>query len=127
VLRPTFLEQSPNQSPIDAARATFLALASRYESKESILADRILRSTEPLRLRKEALLVQLEETLTEAMCEIWPEAQRSALRMSAMIAMGALRIAKENWRENDGARPLAHYIEQAFEAYRRLDSVAAGT
>lgn len=126
VLRPTFLEQSPDQSPLDAARATFLALASRYESKESILADRILRSTEPLRLRKEALLVHLEETLTEAMYDKWPNRiKRSALRMSAMIAMGALRIAKENWREDDGARPLTHYIEQAFDTYDRLNSIAA--
>src|SRR5271170_689421 len=52
VLRPTFLEQSPDQSPIEAARKTFLVLASRYMSKESVLADKILRSTEMLRLRK---------------------------------------------------------------------------
>src|ERR1700759_4387397 len=47
-LRPTFLKQSPKQSPIAAARKTFLALASMYESKDSILADRILRSTDTL-------------------------------------------------------------------------------
>ena len=60
-LRPTFLKQSPKQAPLDAARKTFLALASMYETKESIIADRILRSIETLRLRKEALLVQMEE------------------------------------------------------------------
>src|SRR6201996_167159 len=53
VLRPTFLEQSPEQSPLDAARKTFLTLASRYMTTESVLADKILRSTETLRLRKE--------------------------------------------------------------------------
>src|SRR6201996_8750680 len=53
VLRPTFLEQSPDQSPINAARKTFLTLASRYMTTESVLADKILRSTETLRLRKE--------------------------------------------------------------------------
>src|ERR1700760_3618856 len=31
-LRPTFLQQSPKQSPIDAARKTFLPLASMYEN-----------------------------------------------------------------------------------------------
>src|SRR6201992_925642 len=55
-LGPTFLEQSPKQSPIDAARKTFLALASMYETKESIVADRILRSVDTLRLRTAALL-----------------------------------------------------------------------
>ena len=115
-LRPTFLKQSPKQSPINAARKTFLALASMYETKESIVADRILRSIEPLRLRKEALLVQMEELLAEAMYEIWPDrSKRPALRMAAMMAIGTLRLAKDNWRENDAAHPLTHYIDEAFD------------
>jgi AcrR family transcriptional regulator len=116
VLRPTLLEQSPEQSPIDAARKTFLALASRYMTKESVLADRILRSTETLRLRKEALLVQMEEVLAEAMYELWPdETRRPALRLAAMMAIGALRFAKENWRQENAAHPLTHYIGEAFD------------
>ena len=115
-LRPTFLKQSPKQSPINAARKTFLALASMYETKESIIADRILRSIEPLRLRKEALLVQMEELLAEAMYEMWPDrSKRPALRIAAMMAIGTLRFAKDNWRENDAAHPLTHYIDEAFD------------
>ena len=115
-LRPTFLKQSPRQSPLNAARKTFLALASMYETKESIIADRILRSIEPLRLRKEALLVQMEELLAEAMYEMWPDrSQRPALRMAAMMAVGTLRFAKDNWRKNEAAHPLTHYIDEAFD------------
>ena len=115
-LRPTFLKQSPKQSPINAARKTFLALASMYETKESIIADRILRSIEPLRLRKEALLVQMEELLAEALYEMWPDrSKRPALRIAAMMAIGTLRFAKDNWRENDAAHPLTHYIDEAFD------------
>ena len=115
-LRPTFLKQSPKQSPLNAARKTFLALASMYQTEESIVADRILRSIEPLRLRKEALLVQMEELLAEAMYEMWPDqGKRPALRMAAMIAIGALRFAKDNWRKDDAAHPLTHYIDEAFD------------
>ena len=115
-LRPTFLKQSPKQTPINAARKTFLALASMYESRESIVADRILRSIEPLRLRKEALLVQMEELLAEAMYEMWPdESKRPSLRLDAMMAIGALRFAKENWRKDEAAQPLTHYIDEAFD------------
>jgi AcrR family transcriptional regulator len=122
VLRPTFLEQSPDQSPIDAARKTFLTLASRYMTTESVLADKILRSTETLRLRKEALLVQMEEVLAEAMYELWPdETRRPALRLAAMMAMGTLRFAKENWRRENAAHPLTHYIDQAFDLLDRLN------
>jgi AcrR family transcriptional regulator len=116
VLRPTLLKQSPKQSPIDAARKTFLALASTYQTKESVIADRILRSIETLRLRKEALLVQMEQVLAEAMYELWPdETRRPALRLAAIMAMGTLRFAKDNWRQEDAARPLTHYIDEAFD------------
>jgi AcrR family transcriptional regulator len=115
-LRPTFLKQSPEQTPIAAARKTFLALASTYETEESILADRILRSIEALRLRKEALLIQMEDVLAEAMYELWPDpARRPALRLDAMVAIGTLRVAKENWRQEDGAHPLTRYIDEAFD------------
>jgi AcrR family transcriptional regulator len=115
-LRPTFLMQSPKLSPIAAARKTFLALASMYESKDSILADRILRSTDTLRLRKEALLVQMEDILAEAMAELWPDpAKRIALRLDAMLAIGALRIAKELWRQEEGVYPMTRYIDEAFD------------
>jgi AcrR family transcriptional regulator len=116
VLRPTFLNQSPKETPVNAARKTFLALASTYESKESIVADQILRSVESLRLRKEALLVQIEQDLAEAMYEMWPEkTRRSALRLTAITALGALRFAKDNWRAGAGAHPLTYHINKAFD------------
>ena len=115
-LRPTFLKQSPEQTPIAAARKTFLALASTYETRESILADRILRSIEALRLRKEALLIQMEDVLAEAMYELWPDpARRPALRLDAMVAIGTLRVAKEKWRQEEAAHPLTRYIDEAFD------------
>jgi AcrR family transcriptional regulator len=121
LLRPTFLKQSSKQSPIKAARKTFLALASMYETEESIVADQMLRSIETLRLRKEALLVQMEEVLAEAMYELWPdEARRPALRLAAMMAMGTLRFAKANWRQEDAAHPLTHHIDKAFDLLDRL-------
>lgn len=119
-LRPAFLEQSPDQSPIEAARKTFLALAPLHDTAESLVADQILRSVETLRLRKDALFVQLEGVLAEAMRELWPDpARQPALRLDAMIAMGTLRFAKENWRQEDGARPLTTYIDQAFDLLSR--------
>ena len=128
VLRPTFLKQSPKQSPIDAARKTFLALASTYQTEESVIADRILRSIETLRLRKEALLVQMEQVLAEAMYELWPDAtRRPALRLAAMMAMGTLRFAKDNWRQEDAARPLTHYIDEAFDLLAQQSKRRSGT
>ena len=120
-LRPTFLKQSPEQSPIDAARKTFLALASMYDTKESFVADQILRSIETLRLRKDALHIQLEDVLAEAMYELWPDPTlRPALRLTATMAMGTLRFAKENWRQKNAAQPLTLYIDEAFDLLDHL-------
>ncbi len=121
ILRPTLLMQSQATSPLDAARKTFVALSSRYETKEAILADRILRSTQALRLRKDALMIQLEDVLAEAMSELWPDpAQQPTLRLAATTAMGALRFAKENWRRDDAIWPLAQYINEAFDLLDHL-------
>jgi hypothetical protein len=35
--------------------------------------------------------------------------------MAAMMAIGALRFAKENWRKDNAAHPLTHYIDEAFD------------
>ena len=85
-----------------------------YLRREGVSADELLPV--PLRLRKEALLIQMEEVLAEAMYELWPdESRRPALRLAAMMAMGTLRFAKDNWRRHDAARPLTHYIDEAFD------------
>jgi hypothetical protein len=70
---------------------------------------------ETLRLRKEALFVQIEEVLAEAMYEKWPDKlQRPALRLAAITALGALRFAKDNWRQEAAAHPLTYHIDKAF-------------
>ena len=114
-LRPAMLEESPDQAPLDAARNCLVKLASRYETKESIVFDRLMESTEALRARKEAVFVETEQILLDAMCALWPAPGRQdGLRLVAMVAMGTLRLALEKWKQNDAARPLAHYVRQGF-------------
>jgi len=114
-LRPTLLEASPAQPPLDAVKTCLIKLASRYETRESVVYDRLMQSTEALRARKEAVFVEAEKILLDAMCELWPSpGRRDELRLVAMVAMGTLRLALEKWKQNDAARPLAHYIRQSF-------------
>jgi AcrR family transcriptional regulator len=114
-LRPVMLAESPDQAPIDAAQKCLIKLASRYETKESIVFDRLMESTEALRARKEAVFVDTERILLEAMCELWPSpGRRDGLRLVAMLAMGTLRLALDKWKEDDAAHPLAYYIRQGF-------------
>lgn len=114
-LRTTMLEGSVDQAPIEAARKCFIKLASRYETRESIVVDRLLRSTEALRARKDARFVEMELTLADTMAELWPDPARSdALRIVAMMAIGTLRLALDDWRREEAEKPLAHYLRHNF-------------
>jgi AcrR family transcriptional regulator len=114
-LRPAMLEESPHQAPLDAVRHCLLKLISRYETKESIIVDRLLRSTEALRARKQAVYVDMEQALLGAMCELWPEPKRRAsLQIVAMVSIGAMRLAMETWRQENGKRSLAKYLRESF-------------
>ena len=114
-LRPAMLEESPRQAPLDAVRHCLLKLISRFETKESIIVDRLLRSTEALRARKQAVYVDMEQALLGAMCELWPEPKRRAsLQIVAMVSIGAMRLAMETWRQDNGKRPLAKYLRESF-------------
>lgn len=114
-LKPALLEESPHQAPLEAVQRCLIKLASRYETKESVIYDGLMQSTEALRARKEAVFVDTERILLDAMCELWPSpGRRDGLRLVAMVAMGTLRLALETWRQNDAAHPLAYYIRQSF-------------
>jgi AcrR family transcriptional regulator len=114
-LRPAMLEESPHQAPLDAVRHCLLKLISRYETKESIIVDRLLRSTEALRARKQAVYVDMEQALLGTMCELWPEPKRRAsLQIVAMVSIGAMRLAMETWRQENGKRSLAKYLRESF-------------
>jgi AcrR family transcriptional regulator len=114
-LRPAMLEEPSDQAPLDAVRNCLIKIASRYETRESVIYDHLMQSTEALRARKEAVFVEAEQILLEAMCELWPSpGRRDGLRLVAMVAMGTLRLALDKWKQNDAAQPLAYYIRQSF-------------
>lgn len=108
-------EQSPEATPLETARQSFIMLASRYETEDAVAVDRLLRSTEALRARKNALFLDIERTLAESMYALWPEPERRpGLRLAAMAAVGALRLALEDRRTADDERPLAYYLDRNF-------------
>ena len=114
--RAAFAEQPKEASPMAVVRGALLSVASRYETKQSVAIDRFMRSTEALRARKWANYERHERTVFAlALAERWPNPkQRQALRMVAMVGAGALRIAVEEWSENDYRGQLATYLRRVF-------------
>jgi hypothetical protein len=64
--------------PLQAVRNCVLKLVERYETKESIIIDRLLRSTEALRVRKQALFVEMEQALCAGSVSLAPPSCRTA-------------------------------------------------
>jgi AcrR family transcriptional regulator len=112
---PALLAQPPEKPPLAAVRDTFIGLITRYQNEKSLAVDRIYNSSETLRVRKQVFYLHMEQTVFATLCERWPQpARRAELRMVAMVAIGAFRLAMEARRNDTQIRPIAEYLSESF-------------
>ena len=88
---------SPDTPPLDAVRDVMMRRIARYTTEQMTAVDNLMRSSESLLARKQSYYAEQEQQLFDTLCEIWrhPE-QRAALRMVAMVSMGAMRLALQS-------------------------------
>jgi len=114
-MRVAILAQRPGRAPLDLVLAAFLQLAGQFQAEDHIRIERLLASTERLDASKHAKYAQQEQAVFEALVELSPAPERrDRLRLVAMAAVGALRVAFERWAERAGAEPLADHLRHAF-------------
>lgn len=114
-LAPTLLAQPPDKSPLHSVRDTLIALVTSHQNEKSLTVDRIYNSSEILRVRKQGFYLQLEQTVFTALTARWPQPDRLAsLRITAMAAIGAFRLAMEARRNDPHPRPIADYLRESF-------------
>jgi AcrR family transcriptional regulator len=120
-LKGALIREASTSTPLEAASRCLIEMASQFESPESRAIDALLRSSDALRSRKDAVFVSLEADLAATLMAAWPdEDQRAALRTVAMIAMGVLRLAREDWLAGDNERPLAEYLRYGFAMVHKV-------
>jgi hypothetical protein len=91
-------------------RCTFQA-----DYKQTRVIERLMCANESLRIRHQAKYVEKEQAVFDALCQMWPQPKRQpALRIVAMMSIGALRLAIDNWNRDQGKRPIATYLKEAF-------------
>jgi MftR C-terminal domain len=117
-LGPALTEETREKNPLQATRGTILKLVSRYETDRSIVVDRLMQSTEALRARKQASFVEMETIVYGVLRERYPDQKSQMLRIVAMLAFGALRLAMEKWRQDGAVRQLAKYVRKEFDLLR---------
>jgi AcrR family transcriptional regulator len=116
-IRTAVLEQSTKQSPLDAVTNALLGLTLRFQAdyKHGKAIEQLMCSNETLRIRQQAKYLEQEEAVFEALCRMWPQPKRRpALRMVAMMSIGALRLAIDNWSRDQGKRSISIYLKEAF-------------
>lgn len=119
--RPILLGQSKELSPLEAVRRSMLQLFSARDPDKSLAVYTFLESSEVLRSRMQAVPMEMEMCVFEALRERCPDPEMEApLRMVAVVAIGAMRVAKGAWRRDEGRHPLAFYLEQSFTALERM-------
>ncbi len=115
-IRPVLLSQSTEKTPFKATCDSIIQLMSSHNREEAIIIARLLGSTESLKARMPGVFAEMEVTVYQTLCEMWPEpAKRTSLRMVSMAAIGAMRVAKENWLREDGKHPLQDYLIESFK------------
>jgi AcrR family transcriptional regulator len=105
-----------HKRPLDAVRDAAIKICASYPAGDLIKLDRIMRSSEAVQARKQASYIQHEATLFAALRERWPKPEReAALRLVAMVAIGALRLSLEALNREGGKRPLVRLLQEVFD------------
>jgi AcrR family transcriptional regulator len=114
------LKTSPDVPPLDAVRDVMVKHIARYTTEQMTAVDNLMRSSESLLARKQAYYAEQEQALFNALCEVWRQPERRlALRMVAVVSVGAMRLALQAWRDQTGQRkPVAKFLEDAFDSLR---------
>jgi AcrR family transcriptional regulator len=119
-LHADLLKASPDAPPLDAVQDVMVKNISRYTTEQMTAVDNLMRSSESLVARKQAHYAEQERALFDTLCEVWRQPERrTALRMVAMVSIGAMRLALQAWRDQAGTRkPVAKFLQDAFESLR---------
>lgn len=114
------LKTSPDVSPLDAVRGVMAEHIARNTTEEMTAIDNLMLSSQSLLARKQAYYAEQEQALFQALCEVWRQPERrAALRMVAMVSIGAMRVALQTWREQTGQRkPAAKFLLDAFDSLK---------
>lgn len=114
------LKTSPDVPPLDAVRDIMVEHIASSTTEQMTAIDNLMLSRESLLARKQAYYAEQEQALFKALCEVWRQPERRpALRMVAMVSIGAMKVALQAWREQTGPRkPAARFLRDAFDSLK---------
>ena len=117
-LKTAVRESTASNTPLASVQDALTKVFGRIETSKLLVIVRFMREAMTLGVKRRKDL-QFEQAIFETLCEIWPAKNRRArLRLVTMASIGAMRVAVGAWSEQNGKRPLASYIRDAFNDLR---------
>lgn len=112
------LREAPSAlKPLAAIRQAVVAVCGTISAGDMLALDKLMRSSPAVQARKQASYVAQEQALFAALRERWPEPKReTGLRLVAMAAIGAMRLAFDTLNREEGRRPIADLLHESFDA-----------
>jgi AcrR family transcriptional regulator len=118
-LQQAVADAAPGRAPLAAVQVAIATLAPLFATHDFMQLDRLMRSTETLKAKKERHFEHQAQGLYLALARLWPDpARRKGLQIVAMVSIGCLKIAVETWLAEDGVRPITDCLDEAFAALR---------
>lgn len=98
-------------TPFGVVSEALLAMTISMDPDIAALIARLTQSNEQLRMGNQMKFLRMEEAAYAALCALWPAPQGApALKMAAMAATGAMRLAVDDWLCEACQKPLGDYL-----------------
>jgi AcrR family transcriptional regulator len=114
-IRNAVIQNASGGPPLETVRRALLKLIGGFAEERMMATAHLMRQSEALRLRRHAGYLLFEDAICEALCELYPDRDRSGLWLVSMVSISPLRIAVDTWLQEQGKRPLVVLLEEAFE------------
>src|SRR6266704_4903540 len=123
-----FLQRvAPTESPHAALRATFVYLASQYQQQRAsfLIRYQVAMQTPSVASIYLYALMETEPAMCEALCSHLEAAtNRNEIRFLVAIYMTALRVALEEWLENEVQGDLISLLREYLDSFSSLSHQA---
>ena len=111
---------SPESTPLQVVCNCLLQRVGARTNEDLLALRQLMLLSARLRSRGQTVFVERELSVAQALAQVWPDAQRQwELRMAAMAAVGAFRLAVDTWRDSP-QQSLFALAQQSFAQLQQL-------
>lgn len=112
---------SPQSQPLASVCECLLTRLAMRTNEDLLALRKLMMLSATLRSRGQTGFLERESAIAQVMRRVWAEPEREwEIRLAAMAAVGAFRLAVETWRDSPEDLSLQTLTEQSFAQLSQL-------